>query len=262
MLTIGDNDNWVCCAPGSNVVLSLSGNARKCPSASLLSKGIWSLVGSPVNFFPQPLYGGQTIRVAVGLRFGASLFSPHTGCHCGSEVDTLATHVLSCRQSQGRHHAAMNNIIPCSLVSANVPSRLKPSGLERADSKHPDGVTVVPWRRGKHLVWDTTSLDTFAPSYLQSATSAAGAVAALVENRKKGKYGGLDSTYTFIPIAIESSGACGPLTMGFLRDLGNHLKLTTGENSFKYLLHKLSVAVQRGNSPGNNRPSLQRLHRT
>ena len=60
------------------------------------------------------------------------------------------------------------------------------------------------------MVWDTTSLDTFAPSYLQSATSAAGAVAALVENRKKGKYGCLDSTYTFIPIAIESSGACGP----------------------------------------------------
>ena len=143
----------------------------------------------------------------------------------------------------------MNNIIHCTLVSANVPSRLEPSGLERADGKRPVGVTVVPWRRGKHLVWDATSPDTFAPSYLQSATSAAGAVAALAENRKNAKYRCLDSTYTLTPIAIESSGACGPLTMGFLRDLANRLKLATGEeNSFKYLLQRLSVAVQRGNA--------------
>ena len=193
----------------------------------------------------------QTITVAVGLRLGAPLFSPYTCCHSGSKVDALATHGLSCRRSQGRHHrhAAMNNIIHRTLVSANVPSRLEPSGLEWADGKRPDGVTVVPWRRGKHLVWDATSPDTFAPSYLQSATSAAGAVAALAENRKNAKYGYLDSTYTFTPIAIESSRACGPLTMGFLRDLGNRLKLATGEeNSFKYLLQRLSVAVQRGNT--------------
>ena len=127
------------------------------------------------------------------------------------------------------------------------------------------GFTVVPWRRGKHLVWDATSPDTFAPSYLQSATSAAGAVAALAVNRKKGKYGGLDSTYTFTPIAIESSGACGSLTMGFLRDLGNRLKLTTGEeNSFKYLLQRVSGSPKRQQciDPGNNRPSLQQLHWT
>ena len=82
----------------------------------------------------------------------------------------------------------MNNIIHRTLVSANVPSRLEPSGLEQADGKRPDWVTVVLWRRGKHLLWDTTSPDTFAPSYLQSATSAAGAVAALAENRKNAKY--------------------------------------------------------------------------
>ena len=88
---------------------------------------------------------------------------------------------------------------------------------------------------------------TFAPSYLQSATSAAGAVAAVAENRKKDKYGCLDSAYSITPIAIESLGACGPLTLRFLRDLGNCLKLTTGEeNLFRYLLQRLSVAVQRG----------------
>ena len=139
-------------------------------------------------------------------------------------------------------------IIHCSLGSANVSSCLEPSSLEQADGKCPDGVTVVPWRSGKHLVWDATSPDMFAPSYLQSATRAAGAVAALAENRKD-NHGCLDSAYSFAPIAIESSGACGPLTLWFLRDLGNCLKLTMGEeNLFRYLLQRLSVAVQRGNA--------------
>ena len=82
-----------------------------------------------------------------------------------------------------------------------------------------------------------------------SATSEAGAVAALAESRKKAKYGSLDPVYSFTPIAIESSGACGPLTLEFLRDLGNHIRQATGEeSSFMYPLQRLSVAVQRGNA--------------
>ena len=82
-----------------------------------------------------------------------------------------------------------------------------------------------------------------------SATSEAGAVAALAESRKKAKYGSLDSVYSFTPIAIESLGACGPLTLEFLRDLGNRIRQATGEeSSFMYLLQRLSVAVQRGNA--------------
>ena len=97
---------------------------------------------------------------------------------------------LAAGEARAHHrHAALNNIIHRSLATANVPSHLEPSGLERADGKHPDGVTVIPWRSGKHLVWDATSPDTFAPSYLMSATSEAGVVAALVESRKKAKYG-------------------------------------------------------------------------
>ena len=44
---------------------------------------------------------------------------------------------------------------------------------------------MVPWKNGKLLVWDATYLDTFVPSYISSATSEAGAVAALAEERKK-----------------------------------------------------------------------------
>ena len=77
----------------------------------------------------------------------------------------------------------MNDIIHRTLTSAEVPSRLEPSGLHRSDGKRPDGITMISWRNGKLLVWDATSRDTFAPSYVSRATSEAGAVAALAEDR-------------------------------------------------------------------------------
>ena len=114
----------------------------------------------------------DTIRVAVGLRLGAPLCRPHTCHHCGAEVDSLATHGLSCRWSEGHHHrhAAMKDVVHRALASAKVPSRLEPSGLYHDDGKRPDGITVVPWECRKLLVWDAICPDTFAPSYLSSAT--------------------------------------------------------------------------------------------
>ena len=101
-------------------------------------------------------------------------------------MDSLATHGLSCKWSEGRHHrhAALNNVVHRALAAAKIPSRLEPSGLYRTDGKRPDGITVVPWKSGRLLVWDATCPDTFAPSYVASATNEAGAVAALAEERK------------------------------------------------------------------------------
>ena len=43
--------------------------------------------------------------------------------------------------------------------------------------------------------------------------------------------------------------AFGPLTLQFLKDLGNRLRQATGdENSNTYLIQRLSVSVQRGNA--------------
>ena len=110
----------------------------------------------------------------------------------------LMRHGLSCRKSEGRHqrgggpgviknldptashewkyrvyaanmHAAVNDIIHKSLISARVPARMEPSGLSRSDGKRPDGVTSVPGKSGKLLVWDVTCPDTFAPSYAGQA---------------------------------------------------------------------------------------------
>ena len=193
----------------------------------------------------------STIRVAVGLRLGAPLCRPHQCQHCGAEVDCVATHGLSCRWSEGRHHrhAAINDIVHRSLTSAKIPARLEPSGLYRSDGKRPDGISVVPWKSGKLLVWDATCPDTFAPSYSSRATNEAGAVATQAEERKEAKYTHLNSTHAFTLVAIETSGVFGAKTMRFVQELGQRLERVTGEvRSTNFLIQRLSVAVQRGNS--------------
>ena len=109
----------------------------------------------------------KTIRVAIGLRLGAPLCYPHRCQHCGSEVDELTTHGLSCRWSEGRipRHMAVNDIICRSLVSAGVPSRLEPGGLCRLDGKRRDGVSIISWKDGKPIIWDATCPDTYSPSH-------------------------------------------------------------------------------------------------
>lgn len=37
---------------------------------------------------------------------------------------------------------------------------LEPPGISRLDGKRVDGVTIIPWERGKSLVWDATVSDT------------------------------------------------------------------------------------------------------
>ena len=191
------------------------------------------------------------IRVAVGLRLGAHLCRPHTCRQCSAEVDSVATHGLSCRWSEGHHHrhAAVNDIIHRAPSSAKIPSHLEPSGLYCSDGKCPDGISVVPWKSGKLLVWDATCPDTFAPSYEMRATCAAGAVAALAEVRKEARYTSLCSTHVFTTVAIETSGGFGPKTLRFIRELGRRIVHVTAEvNSTNYLMQRLAVAVQLGNS--------------
>ena len=193
----------------------------------------------------------DVIRIAVGLRLGLPLCWPHCCSNCGSAVDNLGTHELSCRFSKGRHsrHAALNDIIKRSLESAKVPCHLEPTGLYRSDGKRPDGASVVPWRGGKVLVWDATCADTLAPSHISLAVRESGAVAADAELRKKQKYLLLDSTHHFVPVAVETLGPIGQEARVFLREVARRITASTQEPlALQYLLQRVAVAVQRGNT--------------
>ena len=153
-------------------------------AASVKESGAW------LNAFPISALGlrmdDETIRVAVGLHLSTQLCHLHSCYHCGTEVDGLGIHGLSCRKSEGRHHRhlELNDIVHRALTTARIPSRLEPASVLCSDGKRPDGISVVPWQRGKLLIWDATCSDTFALSYVASTASGAGLVAAAAEGRK------------------------------------------------------------------------------
>ncbi len=120
-------------------------------------------------------------------------------------------------------HAAINDIIHLSLTAAGTPSRLEPPGLLRADGKRPDGMTLVPWKSGRPLVWNATCPDTFATSYMGQATAKAGDVAARAEERKLEKYQYLAPHHLLQPVAIETSEVIGPSSLSFLKLQGDRL---------------------------------------
>ena len=152
-----------------------------------LSKGVWCMAECPPYFITGPVHGQQHRPSCCWPSLGSTLYQPHT-CHhyiYGVQVDGNATHGLSCRWSKGRHHrhAAVNDIVHRAMTAARLPSRLEATGLFSSDGNCPDRIMLIPWKKGRLLVWDATCTDTFAPSHLR-ATSEAGAVAALATQSK------------------------------------------------------------------------------
>ena len=180
----------------------LSGCSDKASIACLLAacsnqSGAW-LNAPPISSLGQPMRN-DTVRIAIGLRVGAKICQPHTCAFCGTEVDQFGHHGLSCKSSQGHsaRHNSLNNIIYCSLATAKVPSRLKPTGLHCADGNHPDGITMTPWMEGRFLVWDATCVVNFCQSHRQRCAKEAGAATAHAEGEKVKTYSHLDRGYSF-----------------------------------------------------------------
>src|SRR5688572_29102730 len=109
--------------------------------------------------------GNDELRIAVGLRLGCPLVRPHK-CLCGTEVDELGHHGLSCQRSAGRHrrHALANEVIVRAIRFIGVYAKLELSRHLRGDGKRPDGASLDPWGTQRYLVWDFTCPDTLASS--------------------------------------------------------------------------------------------------
>ena len=134
-------------------------------------------------------------------------------------------------------------------MAAEVPAILEPVGLCRSDGKRPDGVTILPWKRGRLLTWDVTCWDTFAPSYTSIAASGAGATANRAETRKLSLYSELSRTHYFVPIGIETLGAFGDEALSFLKELGHLMQAKSSESqSYHFLCQRISTIIQRFNS--------------
>jgi hypothetical protein len=147
-------------------------------------------------------------------------------------------------------HIAINETIKRALASVNVPSQLEPLGIYRQDGKKPDGLSLVPWSRGKSLLWDATCTDTLAKSYVKASSRSVGAAAALAETRKLNKYlPGVPMMFQFCPFAVETLGTFGESALRLVNELGKRLYLCTGEKrSRTFLIQRISIAIQRGNA--------------
>ena len=192
----------------------------------------------------------ETVRIAVGLRLGTRLCTPHQCVLCGDHVDSSGTHGLHCRRSAGRHprHTHLNDLIKRSLASIDVPSILEPPGICRSDGKRVDGVSVTPWQSGRALAWDVTCCDIFAPTYTTLAATGAGLVANRAEDRKVRLYREVEATHVFIPVAIETSGTFGDEALAFFKEIGHRLRFKTQDpQSFFQLCQRISVCVQKFN---------------
>ena len=119
--------------------------------------------GAWLNAFPISALGlrlgDSEVQIAISLRLGLPVCSPHMCAGCGAAVHERGLHGLSCCFSKGHfsHHTALNDLVKHSLNFTKIPRHMEPTGLYRKDGKRPDGATLVPWRvagcwRGTSLV--------------------------------------------------------------------------------------------------------------
>ena len=147
-----------------------------------------------------------------------------------------------------------------SLSRANIPSTKEPKGLITSDERRPDGLTLVPWNKGKCLAWDATVADTFAPTYLSATSVKAGTGAELLANKKLEKYQDLEQRYIFCPVAVETMGPIDEESSKLLSAIDRHITEHTGEpRESQFLYQRLSIIIQRGNAAsfkGSDLPAL------
>ena len=69
------------------------------------------------------------------------------------------------------------------------------------------------------------------------------------EFKKRQKYAHLVSSHYLVSIAVETLGVFGKEARSFLKELGQHLKVSSGDPlAHQYLVQCISVAVPRGNT--------------
>lgn len=191
------------------------------------------------------------LRIAVALRLGCNICQQHK-CTCGGQVYSNGRHGLSCKNSKGTFpkHADMNAIIAKGFGSINVPTRLEPTGLNRDDGKRPDGMTLIPWMKGRVLVWDSTCADTFANSYLKRTSTKAGEAAEIAVKRKKNLYKKIISQdYNFVVPAVETMGTWSSEAKLLFNRIGKMMEEVHGDIRLgNYFKQRISIAIQKGNA--------------
>jgi hypothetical protein len=110
-------------------------------------------------------------------------------------------------------------------------------------------MTMIPWRLGRCLVWDVTVADTVAATHLPLTSLSPGAAAEAASVRKISKYTDLSADYLFLPLAFETLGPISHDALIFIKELGRHLSVVSGDTRERsFLLQRISMTLQRFNA--------------
>ena len=99
-------------------------------SASQNCSGAW------LNCLPNSATSGllddESFRIAISLRIGLRLCSPHK-CRCGAQIDPHGRHPLYCKLRAGCifRHRALDDLIKRALDKAGFASQHEPVGFNR-----------------------------------------------------------------------------------------------------------------------------------
>ena len=152
----------------------------------------WGLVVCAIHHFLWP----KTRRRSCESRRWSTAWSaltcstPMSLWICGGCTRPLQLRLKRAPGKTSRHHA-LNDLVSHAFASAGIPATKEPHGLTRSDGERSDGLTLVPWQRGKPLSWDVTVICPLADSYVELAAQEAGSAAELTATRKLAKYSAL-----------------------------------------------------------------------
>ena len=190
------------------------------------------------------------LSIAIGMRLGLPV-AAHAICACGTELDVLGDHALTCNfgVERFRRHNEVNLRIRNSLNEAGFPAVLEPVGVSARDSRRFDGVTVAAFECGRPMAWDATIIHTCAPSHLKTAVSAAGDAASAAESLKRQRYADLNGRFDFRAVGMETLGAFGPQALELVASVASRVRSFTGEQSARLrITRRLAAAIQAGNA--------------
>ena len=181
-----------------------------------------------------------------GLRLGAPIVHPHV-CVCGK---TVTVDGLVASVPDATHVTTKSTDVICrAFIKSVTLATREPHSLCTGSGKRPDGVTQIPWSRGRCSAWDTTCPNTFVESHVQASSTRAGLAAEAAEASNARKYADITTAVDFIPVAIETSGTWGEQGFDLIRKIGRRIaELTYEPRATSFLRQRLSVAVQRGNA--------------
>ena len=114
------------------------------------------------------------------------------------------------------------------MLRAKIQSTKEPTGI-CFSQKRPDGMSLIPWEKGRCLTWYVTIADTFADSYIKHTAEAASAAAERAAINKTKKYEHLAHNFIFVPIAYKITGAWCTKGLEFVADLGSKILKVTGD---------------------------------